>query len=222
MDLSLERTSRDLLDKKQTYWITTVPEDVCPPTKPQRGSAPLAVVEAINPLAALDAYAVQQGFIRYSDLDDPENYCGWDTNGMWGIMTNTTIWAIEASKPVVRPPIPPEELRTRAEEWVADLLSHDNDLLTDLTPATDEVVDTARKIYRGRVRRPTDTAMHTIEYEGMCIVLARNGQTGQLIVNINTEGVAEYDQNDVGHPRLEVALNDVEIYDYDQEAASDG
>jgi hypothetical protein len=67
------------------YWITP---------DPAHNVEPWAKVTAINALAALDEYAISEGYSAYEDLGPLRDWMGIDQYGLWGVFTNATIWAI--------------------------------------------------------------------------------------------------------------------------------
>lgn len=71
------------------FWITMDPA--------HKPVIPIAELEAVNALDALDRYAIGEGFVAYGELDPPlSDWLGVDQYGIWGTFTNCTIWAIPA------------------------------------------------------------------------------------------------------------------------------
>lgn len=64
--------------------------------------------------------------------------------------------------------------------------------------------------------RPKEATLAQLVYEGLWVSLHRNTETGQLIVNINSEGCNVADQDLQHRPYIEVTLNGGTIHDYDQ------
>lgn len=174
-------------------------------------------VRARNQLEALDIFAQAEGFSGYTEaiaLADSETSIGADEYGMWATYTNTTIWAIPFEKAVG--PVTAEEVNV----LIGDLLSHDNDVLGGLLPGTTiRVIDAAREAYAKTPEEPAKKKTNHIEtfkYAGIWITCARNETSGQLIVNINTEGVKEGDQDEDGDPYLEITLNGFTYYNREE------
>lgn len=72
------------------YRITDSPDD-------PDVSLTLCPITAETPLQALDLFAVNEGFVPYSELpiEDGAEWHGVDEHGRtWGIFTNTTVWAL--------------------------------------------------------------------------------------------------------------------------------
>jgi hypothetical protein len=90
MRYEIERKS--FIGGARQYLVTEYPED---PRKkvhvPGR-----TIFEAVNPLDALDQYAVAKGYGRYSDMEphDLAGMIGADEKGVWAVFENCTLWAI--------------------------------------------------------------------------------------------------------------------------------
>lgn len=71
--------------------VTETPDD-------WKASPPLWIGEATDAMAALDAFAEQEGFAPYSEivkLDEHKGMVDVDEHGRtWAIFTNTTVYAV--------------------------------------------------------------------------------------------------------------------------------
>jgi hypothetical protein len=190
------------------YDITTAPG----------GAGIEGTVLAVNPLDALDRYAMQVGFSAYSDLGPLYEWVGIDQHGMWGIFTNYTIWAIPREEPGRLD----EE---RIAQFIADLLSHDNDILSGLTGAPPSLINAARASMDVEPSRANDRDgdLRYLRHEGLFVGVCRDRDNGKLHVTITSDGVPEIDKDEEGDPFIEVVLNDKTIVDWaPREGSRDG
>lgn len=65
------------------------------------GGTTLMLTEAAEPVYALDAYAVREGFAPYSQLEEPDEYLYTTSGGLLGaVFTNSEIVAVPVVEPV--------------------------------------------------------------------------------------------------------------------------
>ena len=60
------------------------------------------------------------------------------------------------------------------------------------------------------------TEIARLTHEGLCVVVTRNGYTGQIFVQINTEDLGESDTDGNLEPFIEIMLDELVIYDHDK------
>lgn len=61
------------------------------------------------------------------------------------------------------------------------------------------------------------TKIARLRHEGIHLAVTRNEYTGQLFVQVNTEGLADRDRDSNLEPYVEIMLDEVVLYDHDKE-----